>query len=124
MKGKSMKGKSMKGKSMKGKSIGRKTLKRKPLKNKTLNIKGCAHNPTYRSLLYWYRTSFQQLGFMILEKHNGYNDKVSNYKTDVMRLRDCIAKKHSKMNNPDKKDDLKIMLDNVEVLIKHINKDF
>ncbi len=104
-----MKGKSMKGKSMKG---------------KTLKIKGCAHNPTYQSLLFWHRNSFKQLGYMILEKYNGYNDKVSNYKTDVMRLRDCISKKHSKMNNPDKKDDLRIMLDNVEVLIKHINKDF
>ena len=104
---------------MKSKSISRKTLK-----SKTLKIKGCAHNPTYQSLLFWYRNSFKQLGYMILEKHNGYNDKVSNYKTDVMRLRDCISKKHSKMNDTDKKDDLRIMLDNVEVLIKHINKDF
>ncbi len=102
----------------------RKSVKRKTVHRRTLKIKGCAHNPTYQSLLFWYRTSFKQLGFMILEKHNGYNDKVSNYKKDVMRLRDCISKKHSKINDIDRKEDLRIMLDNVEVLIKHIHKDF
>ncbi len=114
-----MKDKVMKDKSMKGK-----TVKRKTVGSKTLKIKGCAHNPTYQSILFWYRNSFKQLGLMILEKHNGYNDKVSNYKKDVMRLRDCIAKKHSKMNDLDKKEDLRIMLDNTEILIKHIQKDF
>jgi hypothetical protein len=96
------------------KSIGRKTLK----------IKGCAHNPTYHSVRKWYESSFEKLGWNILSKQHGYSDKVSQYKTSVMRLRDCIAKKHSKMNDLDKKEDLRIMLDNTEVLIKHINKDF
>jgi hypothetical protein len=39
-------------------------------------------------------------------------------------LRDCIAKKHKKMADTDKKDDLKSMLINIELLIKHLNKDF
>jgi hypothetical protein len=39
-------------------------------------------------------------------------------------LRDCIAKKYKKMVDPDKKDDLKSMLINIELLIKHLNKDF
>jgi hypothetical protein len=51
-------------------------------------------------------------------------DKVSSYKTDVMRLRGCISKKHSKMNSFSKKEDLRIMLDNIEVLIKHIHTNF
>ena len=49
---------------MKGETIGRKTLKRK-------TMKGCAHNPTYHSLLLWYNSSFEKFGLMILEKHNG-----------------------------------------------------
>ena len=118
-KGKTKKGKSIKGKTKKGKTLSRKTLKRK-----TMTIKGCAHEPTYVSLVLWYNSSFEKMGSMILEKHNGYSDKVSSYKTDVMRLRDCISKKHSKITASSKKDDLKIMLDNVEVLIKHIKKDF
>jgi hypothetical protein len=96
----------------------------KSMKGKTMKIKGCAHNPTYHSLRKWYESSFEKLGWMILAQQHGYTDKLTHYKSGVMRLRDCIAKKHSKMNDPDKKDDLRIMLDNVEVLIKHINKDF
>ena len=92
--------------------------------SKTLKIKKCAHNPTYNELKKWYQGMFEKLGWMILAKHYGYNDKIKMYKTGVMHLRDCIAKKHSKMHDLDKKDDLKIMLTNIEILIKHINKDF
>jgi hypothetical protein len=116
--------KTKKGKTLSRKTMKRKTSSRKTLKSKTLTIKGCAHDPTYYSLLVWYNSSFEKFGSMILEKHNGYSDKVSSYKTDVMRLRDCISKKHSKINAPSKKEDLRIMLDNIEVLIKDINKKF
>lgn len=111
-------------KTLKGKTKKSKTLSRKTMKRKTLTIKGCAHDPTYLSLLLWYNSSFEKFGLMFLEKHNGYSDKVSSYKTDVMRLRDCISKKHSNMNAPSKKEDLRIMLDNIEVLIKQIHKNF
>jgi hypothetical protein len=114
--------KTNKGKTRKGKTIHRKTIHRKTIHRKTLKIKGCAHDPTYLSLLTWNQSSFEQLGSMILEKHNGYSDKVAQYKTDVMRLRDCISKKYSNMGNNSKKEDLRIMLNNIEVLIKHMNK--
>ncbi len=52
--------KTNKGKTRKGKTIHRKTLSRK-----TLKIKGCAHDPTYLSLLTWNQSSFEQLGSMI-----------------------------------------------------------
>ena len=107
-----------------GKTKNGKTKNGKTINSKTMKIKGCTHNPTYHGLRKWYESSFEKLGWMILTKHNGYSDRVSQYKTGVLRLRDCISKKHSKMNDPDKKVDLRIMLDNVEVLIKHINKDF
>ena len=111
-------------KSIGHKTLKRKTLKRKSMKRKTLTIKGCADNPTYYHIRRWYESSFEKLGWMVLSQKNGYNDEVSGYKSSVMRLRDCISKKHSKINGLDKKNDLKIMLDNTEVLIKHINKDF
>ncbi len=109
---------------MNRKTMNRKTMNRKTMNRKTMKIKGCAHNPTYHSLRKWYESSFEKMGWMILSKQHGYTDRVSQYKTGVLRLRDCISKKHSKMNDPDKKVDLRIMLDNVEVLIKHINRDF
>ena len=91
---------------------------------KTLKLKGCAHNPTYHELKKWYQDMFEKLGWMILAKYYKYNDKIKMYKSGVMNLRDCIAKKHSKIHDLDRKDDLKIMLTNVEILIKHINKKF
>ena len=91
---------------------------------KTLKIRGCLHNPTYDSLQVWYKSSFQQLGWMILANHYNYTDQINTYKKNVLMLRDCIAKKYKKMVDPDKKDDLKSMLINIELLIKHLNKDF
>jgi hypothetical protein len=91
---------------------------------KTLKISKCSHNPTLDSLQKWYRSSFEQLGWMILALQFNYKDKVQVYKQNTLMLRDCLAKKHKKMADPDKKEDLKIMLNNVEILIKHINKDF
>jgi len=91
---------------------------------KTLKISKCAHNPTFDGLQKWYRSSFEQLGWMVLALNFSYNDKVQVYKHNTLMLRDCLAKKHKKMMDSDKKEDLKIMLNNVEILIKHMNKDF
>ena len=91
---------------------------------KTLKIKGCAHNPTFANLEVWYTKTFEKLGWMVLAKKYNYNDHINNYKKSVLILRDCIAKKHKTIVDPDKKEDLKSMLINVETLIKHINKDF
>jgi len=91
---------------------------------KTLKISKCAHNPTFDSLQLWYKSSFEQLGWMILAVNYNYKDKVDTYKQNTLMLRDCLAKKYKKIVDPDKKDDLKSMLNNIEILIKHINKDF
>jgi len=91
---------------------------------KTLKIKGCAHNPTFDNIQGWYKKSFEQLGWVVLAKKYNYSDYINNYKKSVLILRDCIAKKHKKIFDPDKKDELKEMLINVETLIKHINKVF
>ena len=91
---------------------------------KTLKISKCAHNTTFDGLQKWYRSSFEQLGWMILALKFGYKDKVQVYKQNTLMLRDCLAKKHKKMTDHDEKEDVKIMLNNVEILIKHMNKDF
>jgi hypothetical protein len=91
---------------------------------KTLKIKGCAHNPTFDNLQGWYKKSFEQLGWMVLAIQYNYTEQIAMYKKNTLLLRDCIAKKYKKIVDPDKKDELKSMLNNVEILIKHINKDF
>ena len=91
---------------------------------KTLKINKCAHNPTFDNLQNWYKKSFEQLGWMVLANKYNYTDQINNYKKNTLILRDCISKKHKKINDPDKRDELKSMLVNVETLIKHIHKDF
>jgi len=66
---------------------------------------------------------FEELGWMILAKNRGMMDKTSTYKNTIQRLKESILKKHASVRDKDKKDDLKIMLDNVDILIEHANKD-
>jgi hypothetical protein len=91
---------------------------------KTLKVKGCAHNPTFDNLQGWYTKTFEKLGWMVLAHKYNYGDHIDSYKKSTLILRDCIAKKLKTIVDPDKKEDLKSMLNNVETLIKHINKDF
>jgi hypothetical protein len=82
------------------------------------------HEHTYHGLHEWYVAMFEKLGWMLLAKRNGWNDKVITYKNSVQRLEEAILSKHKHVKEADRKMDLKIMLDNVEVLKKHIHKDF
>jgi hypothetical protein len=91
---------------------------------KTLKISKCAHNPTFDNLQNWYKKTFEQLGWMVLAIKYNYTDQIINYKKNTLILRDCISNKYKKINDLDKKDELKTMLNNVDTLIKHINKHF
>ena len=55
---------------------------------KTLKISKCAHNTTFDGLQKWYRSSFEQLGWMILALKFGYKDKVQVYKQNTLMLRE------------------------------------
>ena len=80
---------------------------------------------THHGLQEWYKMKFEKLGWMILAKERGMDDKVMEYKNAVNRLEKAIEHKlkyHTK--DIDRKDDLKIMLDNVAVLKQHVEKDF
>ena len=79
---------------------------------------------TFHSLDDWYHHEFTHLGWMILAKAHGYNDKIDCYKSSLHRLHNSIELKIHSVHCPDKKNDLKIMLKNLEILIKHVNKDF
>ena len=79
---------------------------------------------TYPGLVKWYHTVFEKLGWMLLAKDHGFDDKIAVYKKSIQRLKEGILKKHKEMEDPDKRRDLEIMLRNVEILIKHANHDF
>lgn len=87
--------------------------------------KGFCCEATHNGLQEWYKMKFERLGWMILAKERGMNDKVIAYKNSLNRLEKAIEHKlkyHTK--DVDRKDDLNIMLENVAVLKEHVEKDF
>jgi hypothetical protein len=79
---------------------------------------------TMAGLSQWYKSAFERLGWMVLAKEYGMDDKLIAYKIELQRLHKHLCQKIDKVHDEDKKDDLKIMKTNVECLIAHANKDF
>jgi len=71
-----------------------------------------------------YEKMFEELGWMVLAKHKGFNDKVQTYKNSLQRLKTAIEQKMHKVHESDRKMDLQILHKNVMVLIDHAKKDF
>ena len=82
------------------------------------------HEHTYHGLHEWYVGMFEKLGWMLLAQKNGWFDKTNAYKNSVQRLEEAIIYKHNHVKEADSKMDLKIMLENVKILKKHVQMDF
>jgi len=67
---------------------------------------------------------FEKLGWMVLAKEKGYNDKIVAYKGSVNRLKEAIENKIDNVEEHDRKEDLLILHKNVVILLRHIHKDF
>jgi predicted ATP-binding protein involved in virulence len=98
-------------------------MKKHTRKNRK-EVKGPAADVTFHGIELWYKHKFEHLGWMLLAKRDGYTDKVMAYKNSTLRLRDTIDRKIRKVHDKDKKADLVIMKNNVELLIEHSDKDF
>ena len=79
---------------------------------------------TYSSLTNWYKKMFEKLGFMILAYNKGHDDQINNYINNLYLLKDSLMEALVEINDPDRKRDLKIMLDNLKILIEHVTEDF
>jgi hypothetical protein len=82
------------------------------------------HMATFDGLQEWYHSMFETLGWMVLAKHYGYNDKVYTYKNSLMRLKGSIERRLPTISCKEKRKDLEIMHKNLLVLIDHAKKDF
>ena len=79
---------------------------------------------TMHSLENWTHHMFEQLGWMVLAKSYGYFDKIHSYKQSVKRLKESLLYKLSHTHESDRKDDLKVLIKEVNILMAHIEKDF
>ena len=85
---------------------------------------GTCCEATFHGLHKWYQNKFEKLGWMILAKEHGYNDKIAEYKSSIHRLKQAIEHKMTHVKDSDRKHDLMIMHHNVMILIDHVNRDF
>lgn len=79
---------------------------------------------TMHGLNKWYETEFEKLGWMILAKSHGYNDKITAYMNSLHRLKQALLHKMTHVKESDRKDDLTIMCNNLDILLAHVQKDF
>jgi hypothetical protein len=84
----------------------------------------CKYPSTMFYLNKWYMDMFEQLGWMVLAKKKGMNDKIKEYKLSLGRLKSHLECKIDEVQEVDRKVDLNILLENVKILIAHVDKDF
>jgi len=75
---------------------------------------------TFHHLSQWYKHLFEQLGWMVLVKSYGYADKIQCYKNGLKRLKISLEMKLKDLKDVDRKHDIKIMLDNVNILCNYV----
>jgi hypothetical protein len=92
------------------------------LKNR--KMPGKVGDVTLKGINRWFKSVFEQLGYMVLAKSKGMSDKIQVYINSVHRLKQAIEDKKTKVYDADKVEDLRIMSANLDVLLKHIHKDF
>ena len=79
---------------------------------------------TMHGIHVWYKSMFEQLGWMVLADKKGYTDKIISYKSSILRLKDALEYKMKHVSEKDRKDDLRIMQENLMILHDHVDKDF
>jgi hypothetical protein len=97
------------------------TNKNRTRKNK---IPGNCCETTFHGLNKWYKSMFENLGWMVLAKERGMTDKVKAYLNSIYRIHIAIHQKIKSTFDKDRIQDLEIMGDNIKVLLAHVQKDF
>ena len=113
--------------SMGGKTRMRSKRMNKMNKGKSMKMyhgPGTCCDSTFDGIICWHKRMFEELGWMVLAKERGMSDKVMVYKNSIARLKMAIEQKLADTRDKDRKDDLKVLLHNVCVLMDHANHDF
>jgi hypothetical protein len=99
-------------------------MKMKKKNTQKVKLPGDCCKTTYKGIVQWYKSVFEQLGWMILAKHHGMTDKVTTYVNSIYRIHIAIHQKIKSTFDKDRIQDLEIMGDNIKVLLAHVQKDF
>lgn len=74
------------------------------------------YNASSLDIRYFYKSLFEKMGWMILARRNGVNAEVANYKKPLELLKQMLYKKGTQSLDKPMRDDLNIMISNVNVL--------
>jgi hypothetical protein len=70
----------------------------------------------------WHKAAFEKMGWMILAKAKGMNDKVRAYKTGVDDLVKSLQQMSKEYEDHNRKHDLNVMLMQAKLLQKSVHK--
>ena len=99
-----------------------KTHHRRVSRNKS--SKKCEYPSTTQGLVKWYVHLFEKLGWIVLANKQGMKFKVDHYKHSIMVLKEKLQCKIDSVMDVDKRNDLMIVLYNVNILHEHVKNDF
>ena len=91
---------------------------------KTRGLREKPPTATFMGLQMWFKDLYEELGWIVLAKEMGYDDKINSYKIRLKRFDQALAGAERELQDPDKIRDLNIMKDKIKVLEKHVHKDF
>ena len=77
---------------------------------------------SFHSLHHWYSTVYNRFGWMYLAKCKGIKSKVVMYKNSIDRLECSLNHSKNITVDPDLRNDLTVMNDNVAILRKAVHR--
>jgi hypothetical protein len=87
-------------------------------------IKLPRNDATMNGISAWYKDVFERLGWMILAKAKGFNDKIVSYKNSIKRLLKTIDHVSAEYESANRKHDLGVLRMNLMALWEHVQRDF
>jgi len=90
-----------------------------------MNIKNNATLPafanTFHGVHHWFKAVFEKLGWMVLAKAKGYDDKIAVYKKSIERLMKTLEHLSEEYESKNRKHDLNVLMMHVKVLDTYVN---
>jgi hypothetical protein len=75
-----------------------------------------ASDCTFHGLHEWHKAMFEKFGWMIMAIDHHHDLKLKSYQESIKHIKECINSKIEATKDEDRKDDLKILLENIKCL--------